>query len=187
MASSCQAGEGALDREVAEVSTPACFPFLTSFFPFRSSPCWFLTGNWRSGAQGSNLMLEAWSPAIVESHKNIPNPLNHGQKGAAIYKGFAQPFISHTNIKPSSKFQAILLIGNLEKKRKKCYVITASRSTKQPLVRYSNIYRLSALIWLSVSSSANFTLLNRKCNRFCGCPTPYSFRPPPSSHAAGGR
>lgn len=65
-------------------------------------------------------MFEAWSPAIVEPHKNVPDPLDLGQQRNAVYKGFAQPFIAHMNMEPLPKFQAILCL----EKRKKCYQLS---------------------------------------------------------------
>ena len=58
-------------------------------------------------------MLEVWNPAIVEPHKNVPDPLDLGQQETVIYKGFAQPFLAHANMETLPKIQAILLIGSL--------------------------------------------------------------------------
>ena len=43
------------------------------------------------------------------------------KKKNAIYKGFVQPFIAHSNIEPLPKFQGILLLRSLEKREKISY------------------------------------------------------------------
>lgn len=66
-------------------------------------------------------MLEVWSPAIVEPHKNVSDSLDLGQQKIAVYKGFAQAFLAHTNMETLPKIQTILLTGSLEKRKKIYY------------------------------------------------------------------